>query len=154
MTQQASTTAHPRKLHYSFLRPGDFVRFLFLIGITTFLFQLSLRAKGILVVPRLGGAVVSLFCVAWFTWLRHARRHTCKNSGEFMFAAFTPVTFFMICEQWATDILYRCWPLDSGFLFLLSYFGFLVWQAPRKARDIAKRKAICETKDCTEQRGL
>lgn len=144
MTEPASNPYSPRQPHYSFLRPGDFVRFLFLIGITTSLFQLSLKVNGILLVPRLGGAVVSLLCLAWFTWLRHARRHLCKNSGEFMFAAFTPVTFFMICEQWATDILYRCWPFDSAFLFLLSYFGYLVWQAPRRTRDIAKRKAVCE----------
>ncbi|WP_395750398.1 hypothetical protein [Prosthecobacter sp.] len=143
-----------RRPHYSFMRPGDFVRLLFLTALTAYLFRASLKPDGIHIGPSLGGAVVSLLCLAWFTWLRHARRHVCENSGEFMFAAFTPAAAIMICEQIASDSLERCWPLDSGFLLLLFYFGYLIWQAPGMTREFAIEKASCEDKHFADQRGL
>lgn len=156
MSEQLIPPVTERRPHYSFMRPGDFGMSIFLFGMTTFRFHsaYSLKLKGLHQVSWLGGAVLSLLCLIWYTWLRRRRRHVCDDSGELMIALFAPMTFTMICDQLADSIFHRGWLLDSGFLLLLVYYGYRVWKAPHVARDLEAKLATCETKNFTDQGGL
>ncbi len=147
MLNQLPPPTSERQPHYSFLRPGDFVKFILLIGMTALRFQSAYPLK--LDVPRLvsslGGAVVSLLGLIWYTWLRRKRRHLCEDSGEFIIAAlFAPIAFTSVCEQWAEGMFHRGWLLDLGYLLSLTYFGYLVWKAPKVAKEMEALRAAGE----------
>lgn len=156
MSEQPTTSTFRRQPHYSFMRPGDFGMSIFLIGMTAFRFQsaYSLQLTRMQSISWLGGAVLSLLCLIWYVWLRHNRRRVCDDSGELMIALFIPMTFTNIFDQLGDGMFHHGWLLDLGYLLMLSYFGFRVWKAPHKARELEAKDSACETKDFTDQGGL
>lgn len=146
----------PRQPYYSFLRPGDFAMSIFLLGMTVFRFHSSFM-PGLnrdQTIWSFGGATLSLLSLTWFVWLRYRRRHLCDDAGELIIALFLPITFTVISDHVTSGVLHRGWWPDLGYPLLLLYFGFRVWRAPQKARELQAKDAACEVRDFTNQGGL
>lgn len=156
MLKQLLPSARDRKPHYSFMRPGDFGMFIFLIGMTAFRFYSAFTSDrtGLNKAAWHGGAILSLLLVIWFVWIRVRRRHLCAESGELMIASFGPLFFTDICGHIADGLFHWSWLLDFGFLAALFYFAYQVWRAPKIALELEARLNACETKDFTEQGGV
>lgn len=156
MTKQHQPSVTHRQPHFSFMRPGEFVTSIMLIGMTALRFHTaySMKLSHLKEISWLGGAVLSLLCLIWYVWIRHRRRHLCDDSGEVLIALFIPMTFTIICDQLADNKIHLGWLYDSGLLLLIAFMGYRVWKAPQMAREFASKYDACEAKDFTDQGGL
>jgi hypothetical protein len=156
MSKQFLPPVTKRQPHYSFMRPGEFVTSIILIVMTALRFQTaySMELSHLKQVSWLGGAVLSLLGLIWYVWIRHRRRHLCDDSGEVLIALFIPMTFTIICDQLADNMIHRGWLYDSGLLLLIAFLAYRVWKAPQTARELAAKYDACEAKGFTDQGGL
>jgi hypothetical protein len=156
MSEQTAPSIFRRQPHYSFMRPGDFLVFLFLVAFTVFRFHsaLTLELSSKQQADWYGSAALQLVMTLLYARLRITRRHLCDDSGEILLAVLVPQGFSIAFREFTADGSPMGWPLVLGNLFLIPYFFYRVWKAPQTARELAAKEDACETRDFTEQGGL
>ena len=156
MSEQTAPSTFRRQPHYSFMRPGDFLVFLFLVAFTAFRFHsaLTLELSSKQQLCWYGSAVLQLVMTLLYARLRITRRYLCDDSGEMLLAVLVPQGFSIAFREVIADGSPLGWPLVLGNLVLIPYFIYRVWKAPEAARQLEAKYDACETRDFTEQGGL
>jgi hypothetical protein len=146
MSKQLRPTSRLRQPHYSFMRPGDFLGFLFLIAFTVYRFYSAwrLELQPHQLVDRHGAAVLQLIMTIWYAWLRIRRRNICGQSGEMLLAIFVPQGFSMAAREMTHDHLSVGWTLATIHLLLLPFIAYQVWRAPKVTRELKELMANAE----------
>ena len=146
MSKQLRPTSRLRQPHYSFMRPGDFLGFLFLIAFTVYRFYSAgrLELQPHQLVDRHAAAVLQLIMTIWYAWLRIRRRNICGQSGEMLLAVFVPQGFSMAAREMTHDHLSVGWTLATIHLLLLPFIAYQVWRAPKVARELEELMANAE----------
>jgi hypothetical protein len=146
MLKQLLPPSRQRLPHYSFMRPGDFLGFLFLIAFTVYRFYSAwrLELKPHQLVDWHGVAVLQLIMTIGYAWLRIRRRNICGQSGEMLLAVFVPQGFSMAAREMTHDQLSADWTLAAMHLLLLPFIAYQVWRAPKDARELEELLANAE----------
>ena len=146
MLKKLLPSSRRRQPHYSFMRPGDFLVFLFLIAFTVYriysAWRLELQPHQL--VDWHGSAVLQLIMTIWYAWLRIRRRNICGQSGEMLLAVFMPQGFSMAAREMTHDQLSVGWTLAATHLLLLPFIAYQVWRAPKVARELKELMANAE----------
>lgn len=140
MSEQLSSPTFRRQPHYSFMRPGDFIWFVFLLVFTSFKFWSAYTLTERFYTAWNSYAIISLLAVIWYSWIRFRRRNCCADSGEFMITILLPQAYQMAFKHYTEGDAPFDWVLFWMFTLLLIGMAFQVLKAPRIAKEMEEMR--------------
>jgi hypothetical protein len=144
MLKQLTPSAPNQQPHYSFMRPGDFIWFVFLLIFTAWKFWSAYGLADRFFIEWISYATISLLLVIWYAWMRIKRRQCCEDAGELMIALMLPQAYQMFWKHYTKGDDELNWSLFWVFAILLIVMAFRVWRAPKIAKDLEELRAAAE----------
>jgi len=131
--------------HYSFMRPGDFLWFVFFLLFSAWKFHSAFTLADRFFWDWFSYATVSLLLAFWYGWLRRKRRHLeCHGGAELSIALMLPQGFQMTLQNLKGTSDNMSWELPVLIGLLVIWQAFEVWRAPKIAKELEELKAAAE----------
>lgn len=144
MSEIATPAATPRQPHYSFMRPGDFVWFVFFLIFTAWKFRMAFTIPDPYFTKWISYAIVSLLTLVWYACIRCRRRNCCADAGEVLITVLLPQAYQMALDYFSAENG-AVWTVPFWmYVALLPVMAYQVWRAPKVAKKIADLQAAAE----------
>jgi hypothetical protein len=144
LKQQLLPPSRQRLSHYSFMRSGDFIWFIFLIVFSTWKLWSAFALAERFFTEWFSYALLSCALTAVYAWLRIRRRNICADSGELMIAIMLPQLYSNLWKCLYGDPGELGWGWIAFMTVLCAWLIYQVWRAPKIAREMEELWAAAE----------